>query len=303
MRLDAVVKGKIDQPMRLTMMGPEGVGKSTFGANAPKPIFVGAEDGTAQLDVARFPSPTSLQDVRDAVHVLTNEKHDYETVVFDSLGWIEPLIWAHVCTAAGVATIEEVGGGYGKGYTAAVDHWRTFLASLERLRKAKPMHVIFLAHTHAKTFKNPTGEDYDRYVMNINEKAAGPIYQWCDAVLFANWETFIKEDKKSKRVKGVGVGARIVYTERAAAWDAKNRYNLPEELPLSWVDFEAAVRAGAVAPVVDLKAEIIRKAAELGGETEKKILETLEKAGDDARSLALINNKCNVRISEKGVQQ
>jgi hypothetical protein len=75
----------------------------------------------------------------------------------------------------------------------------------------------------------------------VNEKGGGGMLkQWVDAVLFANYETFVDKASKMARGKGLSTGARIIHTERRAAWDAKNRYGLPEHLPLlDWlaVDF------------------------------------------------------------------
>lgn len=299
MRLANVVKGKIKRPVRITLYGPEGVGKSTFGAGAPKPIFLGAEDGTAQLDVARFPSPERFEDVLEALLVLSRETHDYDSLVVDSLDWIEPLIWQYICKRDGEKNIESYG--YGKGYVTAIDEWRRFFAGLEYLQRAKPMHVILLAHSWIKPFKNPEGEDFDRYELKLDKKAAGLAKEWSEAVLFTTWETYAKKDEKTKKVKGVSTGARIVYTERTAAYDAKNRFSLPDELPLSWADFYAAVETGAVAPVADLQSEIARKAALLGGDLEKMIAETVAKAGNNAESLARINNKVNAKIAERGL--
>jgi hypothetical protein len=295
MRLDKLVKGRLKQHVRSVLYGPEGVGKTTFGAGAPAPIFLGAEEGSAMLDVVRFPTPQSWADVLEAIRVLTVEPHEYRTLVVDTLDWIEPLIWAHICRRDEQSNIE--GYGYGKGYQVALDEWRVFLNRLEGLRAAKPVHLVLLAHAWIKPFKNPAGEDYDRYELKIHNKAAGLVKEWSDAVLFANWETYAKKDER-KRVRGVSTGARLIYTERTAAYDAKNRYNLPGELPLSWSDFESAMDAGQVAPAEDLCAEITRKAKELGGDLEKTILATLEKA-KDAASLALINNRVNARLAER----
>ena len=74
----------------------------------------------------------------------------------------------------------------------------------------KGTNVVLLAHSWIKPFKNPSGEDFDRYELKINNKAAGLVKEWSEAVLFANWETFVKEDKRTKRNKGVSTGARIL---------------------------------------------------------------------------------------------
>ena len=97
MTLSAVTRGRVAAPLRVLCYGVEGVGKSTLGASAPAPIFLGAEDGSALLDVARFPQPRAWTDVLEAVRVLIHEEHDYRTLVIDSLDWIEPLVWAAVC--------------------------------------------------------------------------------------------------------------------------------------------------------------------------------------------------------------
>ena len=48
--LETIMTGKAQQPPRLMIYGSEGVGKSTFAASAPKPIFVQTEDGLSEID-------------------------------------------------------------------------------------------------------------------------------------------------------------------------------------------------------------------------------------------------------------
>ena len=53
--LQNVIKGRQPVPPRLMIYGSEGVGKSTFAANAPKAVFVQTEDGLSEIDTAKFP--------------------------------------------------------------------------------------------------------------------------------------------------------------------------------------------------------------------------------------------------------
>jgi hypothetical protein len=302
MTLASVSRGIVQAPYRLVIHGTDGVGKSTFAADAPSPIFLGAEDGTGHLDVARFPAPENWLDILDAVRTLTKESHEFKTLAIDSLDWVEPHIWQHVCDSAGADSIEEVGGGYGKGYTAALDLWRSLLSALERLQSEKGMHVILIAHSLIKMFKNPEGDDFERYTVKLNDKAAGLCREWAKGVYFANYETFAVKEK-SKRVKGVSTGARLIYTQRTAAYDAKDRYGIPESLPLSWEDFDAAAKAASPADPKALAGEIGRKAKLLGGEIEVFAADYLAKHAGDAGALAKLNDRLNGKLAEKREQE
>lgn len=294
--LEAITKGRIRRPRRIVVFGPDGVGKTTFAFNAPKPVFIGAEQGTDSFDVPRFPPIYAWPEVLEAVRVLTEGKHDYETMVLDTLDWAEPLIFRLLCQQSGVATIEDVGGGYGKGYSAALDHWRVFVRALERLQAEKNMHVVLLGHSFIKSFKNPQGADFDRYIMQLNEKAAGLLRQWANGVYFANYETFAVEDK-SKRVRGFSSGARLLYTQRTAAYDAKDRYGLPPQLPLSWDDFEKSARLGVPMTSEEFTEAIRHRATQLGGELEKQAVGALERVGADAQKLAELHNWCVAKLA------
>lgn len=299
MTLGSLVKGKQSEPLSVLLYGVEGIGKSTFGANAPCPIFLDGEGGSANLDVARFPPPETWEDVKEAIRVLAVESHDFGTLVVDTLDWIEPLLWDFCCRRDGEKSIESYG--YGKGYAAALDEWRVFLAALERLRKAKPMHIILLAHSWIKQFKNPEADDYDRYELKLHPKAGGLLKEWPQAVLFANHDIIAAKEEgsgKKKRVRGVDTGRRLIYTQRTAAYDAKNRFNLPASLSLDWSEFFGAVRSAHSADPAIMRQEIDRKARELGGELGQKALDGLARA-DTGEKLSILSNWINCKMDEK----
>lgn len=296
MNLGAVVSGRRSQPMRVLLYGVEGVGKSSFAAAAPSPIFLGAEDGTSELDVVRLPMAEEWQDVLDGIHALQTEKHQYRTLVVDTLDWAEPLLWKFICKRDDQQSIE--GYGYGKGYVAALDEWRFFLARLDGLRRVG-MHVVLLAHSWIKPFANPEGDNYDRYELKLNNKAAGVLKEWVDCVLFANYETFAKKNDK-KQVKGTSSGARFIYTERRAAYDAKNRYGLPSQLPLSWDDFAAAAGARQGEDPAQLRAALVELLAQLPEDKRARAGAALEAAGADPAKLANVKNRVNATLELSG---
>lgn len=297
MTLANVVKGQIDQPLRLILYGPSGIGKSTFGSHAPVPIFLGAEKGTAQLDVARLPQPRTWAEVFEAITALGTEDHTYKTLVVDTLDWIEPLCHRHVCEAENArkpdkkpfTDIDEFG--YGRGYNIALDQWRKFLAMVERLHAARGMNIVLLAHSQIKKFANPEADDYDRYEMKLHHKASGLLQEWADEVLFANYDTAVHEDNRG-RVRGIDSGSRIIHTTRRAAWDAKNRHSLPATLPLSWEDYEAAVKANKPADHNELTRAIDELIAEItDNDLRSKVLAAVKNAGNDSTKLANVLNR------------
>ena len=57
--LETIQTGRQSKPPRVLLYGVEGIGKSTFGSEAPKPIFIQTEDGLDEIDCDRFPLATT----------------------------------------------------------------------------------------------------------------------------------------------------------------------------------------------------------------------------------------------------
>ncbi len=240
MSLGAITRGKVKRPLKMVVFGGEGAGKSEFGSQAPDPIFLCAEDGTSQLDVARFPEPKAWTDVLAATQELKGE-HSFKTLVIDSIDWIQPLLKRHICAKQNWEDAQY--DDFGRGEKLALPAWKELINELDALREAKGMHIVMLAHSMIADFKNPEGEDFQRYQLALPPKAAELWKQWSDVLLFVGWETLTKKGDRS--VKGV-LGDRFLFTEKTAAWDAKNRYGLPPAIPYprhgGWRNFVGAVR-------------------------------------------------------------
>jgi hypothetical protein len=221
---------------------------STFAASAPRPVFIPTEDGLGEIDCAAFPLAKSLPEVETYLSALANEPHDYQTVVIDSADWLEQLIWDDLCRLSNATSIEKVDGGYGKGYIAALRFWRQILDALETLHKQRQMVVILIAHAKVERFEDPEANSYDRYTPRLNKHANAILTEWADAVLFATRRFSTKNEKLGfgqERTIAVSIGKdggeRILRTVGGPSCIAKNRYNLPYELHLSWAEFFIAL--------------------------------------------------------------
>ena len=238
--LENIQTGRENKPPRIMIYGQEGVGKSTLGASAPDPIFIQTEDGLGEIDTCKFPLAGTLSDVLAELTALRDEEHNFRTVVIDSLDWLERLIFDEVCKEFGVRSIEKADGGYGKGYVDALVHWRKVLALLDDLRNKRGMMVILLAHAKVERFEDPENIAYDRYAPRLHKHAASLISEWVDAVLFAAKRLRVSKDGDSRAIAapiGADGGERILRTNGSPACLAKNRFSLPNEIPLRWDAF------------------------------------------------------------------
>jgi hypothetical protein len=243
-----VQRGRTPKPPRLLVYGTEGIGKSTFAAGAPNPVFVQTEDGLDEIDCDKFPLATAYDEVLAALAELRSEPHEYETVVIDSLDWLERMIWDKVCQESGAKSIEKADGGYAKGYTHALTYWREVVEHLNALRNTRGMVVVLIAHAKVEKFEDPESSPYDRYSPRLHKHAAALVSEWCDAVLFATRKVRTQtEDAGFGRKRtiahalGKDGGERVLRTVGGPSCIAKNRYGLTEDLPLSWAAFVAAL--------------------------------------------------------------
>lgn len=228
------------KPPRLLVYGTAGIGKTTLGVNAPAPVFIQTEE--SEVNCPTFGLLKTYDEVMEALGALYNDPHDFRTVVLDSLDWLEPLVWRETCRANNWANIEAAG--FGKGYLAALDQWRLMLDGFNALRDDRGMGVMLLAHCEIKRFDSPETEPYDRYQIKLQSRASALVQEHVDCVLFANYRvSTVKADLgfNKKAVRGVGGGDRLLYTNERPAFLAKNRYGMPDSLPLSWPDLAACL--------------------------------------------------------------
>lgn len=237
-----IEKGFKKDPLLLVIYGQEGVGKSSLAAGAPSPFFADVEHKAAVLGVDRAQVNT-WQDFLDVIEYMLSGKHEHKTLVVDTADALEGMLHRHLCSLHSWVSITAPG--FGKGEVMAREAWTSMLDSLDKLRFEHGIHVIILAHSQVRTFANPEGNDYDRYEMKLDKKAAALFRERSTACLFAHYDVAVKTDKE--KTVGLSTGERILSTQHTAAWDAKNTYNLPEvitlgEPPKGWAALSAHIR-------------------------------------------------------------
>ena len=243
----AVTTGIQTAPVKTVLYGPEGIGKSTFASHFPNPVFIDTEGGTKRLNVARLPQPTSWAMLLDEVAEVRKGSVPCGTLVIDTADWAERLCIQAVCAKAKVNGIEDFG--YGKGYTYVKEEFGKLLDALEEVLQAGH-NVVVLAHAAITKFEQPDAVgNYDRWSMKTSKQVAPLLREWCDMLLFANYKTVVEKvgDGKNAKSKASG-GRRVLYTAHHPCWDAKNRFDLPEEVPFDYASIAACIPGTAPAP-------------------------------------------------------
>ena len=121
---------------------------------------------------------------------------------------------------------------------------KRYPGGLNALRDVKGMSVVQIAHTDIKRFDSPEHDPYDRYTIKLHARAAALVQEHSDVVLFANYRiSTVKADVgfNKKVSRAVGSGERVIHTTERPAFLAKNRYGLPDTLPLDWPAFAQAM--------------------------------------------------------------
>lgn len=231
-----IIKGKIKKAKKVVIYGPEGIGKSTFASKFPDPVFIDTEGSTNDMDVARLPRPTSWIMLLEELQYVEKNPGVCKTLVIDTIDWAEQLCVEHICAKHNKSGIEDFG--YGNGYVYTKEEFGRFLNKLTDVIETG-VNVVLTAHAQLRKFEQPDEMGaYDRWELKLGKKTQSQtsplVKEWADMLLFYNYKTYsIAVDDKGKKHKAQG-GKRVMYTCHHPCWDAKNRYNLPEECELDY---------------------------------------------------------------------
>lgn len=338
-RVPRVIRGRRRPPERLLVYGVEGVGKTSFAAAMPRPIFLDVDRSSDRLDVERIGDPydpenlppANYDELVAAIRALRDPafRRDRMTLAIDTGDKVEQEIIHPEATRRykpekgkpQPKTIGEIG--FAKGYVEAVRVWGEFLAELDQLQTITGMNVIINCHAHPVTVNNLGGEDLSAYEPALysgkNASAAELLREWADTVLFMCFDDRAKngggdgERKRSGPKKAFTTGERVMYACHQGWAMAKNRCCLPEQLPLSYDAYSSAVEAfyqGAwsletddpttLRRMVESHAIVVQGWPETVPEWREEVFGPhLEKAGEDPEALRKLYRQLNDKITAR----
>lgn len=238
--------------------GVPGVGKTSLWAYAPDPLFLMVKDevGLQTLidkgrvpGVQHFPEPAqSMEDIHAACDAIIKGQIKCKTFVIDTGNGIEQLIHSQVCAECYNNDMSQFMQ-FHAGFDTARPYVISFVSKLRKIRD-KGIGISLLCHTRVKTFKNPLGADYDRYVPQMHEKTWELFNNFADLVLFANYEAVEASKVGKGKIKVAAAASQAyLYPIRTAAYDAKNRHGLTGKISMgksgqeAWANLERALKS------------------------------------------------------------
>ncbi len=237
--LDSVITTKPGAP-RVTLYGKPGVGKSTLASKFPAPLFVLTEDnelpGIQALEVAQ-----TFTDIWKNIKALLAEKDlPFKTIVIDSISKLDHLIVEHILENEPVgkngqkaSTLTSACGGYGAGYMKAASIHAAFKGLMDKF-KERDICVVYVAHLGVIKHKAPDQEDFDIYSVVMNHEKSRAVYiDDVDGVFFCRLKSFVSETESGRSLVRSS-GDRVIMAGVSDGHVSKNRFNMPNELPMSF---------------------------------------------------------------------
>jgi hypothetical protein len=222
----------------ILIYGAEGRGKTTLAARFPKPLALLLERG-----LPRGVSVDAVVDINsfDAVMAVLREIYtipgDYRSLLIDTVDALEAQLIENLCTKNGWKNIETPP--YGKGWVAADEEWRRFIRAITAIRDKHGMTVVLTCHSTVERIEDPRAPTYTAYQPRLHKRARGLVMDCADAIFFLAEDLRVVTDDAGfrERTRAATDTRRFLFTEGRPAFAAKNRFGMPEKIPIS-VDFD-----------------------------------------------------------------
>jgi hypothetical protein len=253
-----ISKGKQQRPQRVVIYGVESVGKTTFSANFPNPVLIDVENGSHRINLERWELETNpaqkielWNEFESAIHSAKTTNH--ETIIIDSIDRVETICRECICEQEKVKSLEKIP--FGKGWVMLAERLSRLLGTLDRLIDCGK-NVVVIAHSKVQRVEPPDlMAAYDRYELKLHKQCSPLVKEWADELWFFRFKTKAVSQENGK-AKGIGGKERVIYTTHSAAYDAKTRSGLPDEIPMEWSAvahlFQPVAKPKTSAPAVDI---------------------------------------------------
>ena len=221
------------RPVVVTLLGDAGMGKTSLAATFPNPVVVRVEDGVQGVPEKfrpdALPVVKTVEQLWEQLNALVSEKHDYKTVIIDSITQLEAIFEKHVVDGdpKRPRTINQANGGYGAGWVAVGNmHQRVRAAATALVERG--VNVVFIAHADRTVVSPPDGDEYTRYDLRLNKRSVSPYTDNVDLIGYLALNTYTKGDGERKQAVSDGTRKLVCYPTPSNI--SKNRYGITDDI-------------------------------------------------------------------------
>ena len=214
----------------VTLSGDQGIGKTTFCMEWPKPVIIAVENGLKSVE-HRDPdifNVSSSTDVLDALYDLNNTKHSFQTVAIDSMTALEEMIIQEMLRKEKSKSLAHLGGGYGAGYLMLQSEMSNVIQHCKAL--LSKMHVVMILHSEIETYNPEDSEPYDRLTVRIDKRCKKFFLDGPDIVAFMRERKDVQ--KTSASHIAIGTNKRELLCHTCPSATSKNRIGIDNILEL-----------------------------------------------------------------------
>ena len=226
--LEKIIKEEKKLPLVCTIFGEPGLGKTSLAATFPNPIFILAEDGLKSVKPRphSFPLLQNANELWAQFKALREEKHDYKTLVVDTITQLDQLFISYILSQDKTATnLATAHGGYGASYQMLSGLHGKVRKYADALMRERNMNIVFLTHSEIENINLPDHSEFNRYEIKLHKKSQGHYIGNVDLVGFLKLDISTKKDGRA-----IDSGERVLICHATASNISKNRFGIDEPI-------------------------------------------------------------------------
>lgn len=228
----------------IIIYGIEGIGKTTFCLQAPKPLGIMSirETGYDDLDmIGAVPKGVTPLIVKNWADVLVAiEACQMKTLVIDAISGLQEYLIRHVTEEVYRGSFSAFKSFY-NGLRQDCPRYIADMLDLIEYKRNQGVNVFFIAHRQEGSDPDPGGADTKVQELFGDQGITGPLKKWAQATLFMSGKKEISvatktagygDNTKIMEGKSFSKPVRLMYTQFTGYHVAKNKLNLPPVIPM-----------------------------------------------------------------------
>jgi len=200
MKKEEILKAEsIIQGENFAIYGEHRSGKSTVASQFPNPCFLAGEPGIKYLKIPDSAKKYAYtwQDVVRFSKTIMEKKHNYKTIVFDTVDSFNNLATEYICTSENVQSLMDTD--RKKGYDfVRKELWRV----IHPIAMDKDLTLIMLFHLKIVELKPKNKEKYNRWTINFTDKSKELLFTYPHHIMLAYFKK--KDDEEERRLRTAG---------------------------------------------------------------------------------------------------